>query len=305
MNDAAEPMERSAIVQVHLSPPLTDYCKAPIDPEAGHAQHSACSGYVYVYPPIDGCTKVRCTCVWCEHPLQWKGRPPKAGRPRHPGISTKRWSAGLFGAAPQLACISNESKPCDGSLASQQAFAGLDVRSVPEVLVLGVRGQLEQDASSDAPAKRSGAAELCWQVVEAEVHQTGVFRAGAIGAQEKVRREGDLTERFRDWLGRPLARIAVLVGETAKLYTDLYDEERHELYEAKAAAGREEIRMAIGQLLDYRRYIDPSREGLILTVLLPERPTEDLIAFLEFEGLNLVYETEPGLFKREKFPPRR
>ncbi|BCJ29607.1 hypothetical protein [Actinocatenispora sera] len=46
-----------------------------------------------------------------------------------------------------------------------------------------------------------------------------------------------------------------LPGQVAALRTDLFDATVSEIYEAKGSIARESIRMAIGQLLDYRRHV--------------------------------------------------
>ena len=85
-------------------------------------------------------------------------------------------------------------------------------------------------------------------------------------------------------------------GETRPLLTDPYDETTRELFEAKGTATRVAVRAAIGQLLDYRRHIPV--EDLRLTVLLPHRPSSDLVALVLSCGMTCTYEDEPGVFQR-------
>ncbi len=58
------------------------------------------------------------------------------------------------------------------------------------------------------------------------------------------------------------------------------------LVEAKGSIDRNSIRMAIGQLLDYRRFIDEA--AVKCAVLLPELPRQDLLQLLAYAGV-LVY----------------
>ncbi len=60
-----------------------------------------------------------------------------------------------------------------------------------------------------------------------------------------------------------------------RLVTDGYDSQVGLLIEAKASPRRQDIRMAIGELLDYRRHISP---GPQLAVLFPSVPSTDLFA---------------------------
>ena len=66
-------------------------------------------------------------------------------------------------------------------------------------------------------------------------------------------------------------------GSVPPLVCDLVDETDQMLYEAKGDVRRTSVRMAIGQLLDYRRFEAPSMK---LAVLLPRRPTQDLIELI-------------------------
>jgi hypothetical protein len=49
-------------------------------------------------------------------------------------------------------------------------------------------------------------------------------------------------------------------GEAGELVSDVLDKTRNVLVEAKGTRPRGEVRMAIGQLLDYRRFIHPDAE---------------------------------------------
>ena len=53
--------------------------------------------------------------------------------------------------------------------------------------------------------------------------------------------------------------------------------------EAKGSVGRAAIRMAIGQLIDYSRFVEKPQ----CSVLLPEKPSEDLLELLAAAGISL------------------
>ncbi len=69
--------------------------------------------------------------------------------------------------------------------------------------------------------------------------------------------------------------------------TDLYDLATDELVEAKASAGRTYVRAALGQVLDYSRYLDPKGRA----VLVPTYPGDDLADLLNHVpgGRHLAY----------------
>ena len=103
------------------------------------------------------------------------------------------------------------------------------------------------------------------------------------------RAEASLVLRYRLYLqgqGHTVTRLRVIpAGEAAPLYSDLSDETDAELIEAKASVTRDQIRHAVGQLLDYGRFV----EARARTVLVPSRPRDDLMAYLRSVGIGVVY----------------
>ncbi|NEY33841.1 hypothetical protein GTU99_16815 [Streptomyces sp. PRKS01-65] len=141
--------------------------------------------------------------------------------------------------------------------------------------------------------KQSGA-----KVKETEQHSTAETTADIPAGQRKVvRREGELVKAFTAYLaaaGHKTHSFQITVkGEPGALTPDLYDATDHVLYEAKGLTTRANVRMAIGQLADYRRHI-PNGHGLRVAVLLPSEPTADVRDLLAAEGVALVYQTENG-----------
>ena len=73
------------------------------------------------------------------------------------------------------------------------------------------------------------------------------------------------------------------VGEAKLIFSDLYFEDCNLLMEAKGGVDRESIRMAIGQLTDYRRFKPQCR----CAILLPAPPRRDLVDLLKFAGVEI------------------
>ncbi|MFC8140314.1 hypothetical protein ACFUKV_00865 [Streptomyces paradoxus] len=143
--------------------------------------------------------------------------------------------------------------------------------------------------------KQSGA-----KVKKTEQHSTAETVADIPAGQRKVlRREGELVKAFAAHLtaaGHETHSFQITIkGELGALTPDLYDATDHALYEAKGQTTRANIRMAIGQLADYRRHI-PGQQVLRVVVLLPSEPSEDLKDLLGEEYVELVYQTEDGGF---------
>ena len=82
------------------------------------------------------------------------------------------------------------------------------------------------------------------------------------------------------------------------MFTDIYDKTTETLYEAKGSVARASIRMAIGQLADYARLVDPTPKKAILV---PERPRADLMDLLRAEGI-AVFFPEGSTFERAEQP---
>jgi hypothetical protein len=116
-----------------------------------------------------------------------------------------------------------------------------------------------------------------------------------VGSVSVLQREAQLVSRFEKYLnshGRTVKRFRITNGSDAAMYSDLADLDANILYEAKGSSARMSVRLAIGQVLDYGRYI----EGLRLAVLLPEQPAIDLIELLEIYDVGCVVETSAGAF---------
>jgi hypothetical protein len=107
---------------------------------------------------------------------------------------------------------------------------------------------------------------------------------------EADRREQALVLAFRDHLlqqQHEVARLKIVPpGEAKPLFSDLIDRTTNTLYEAKGSVERGAIRTAIGQLMDYRRFVHPTPR---LGVLLPSRPRNDLADLLSSVGIDLVW----------------
>ncbi|MER8100738.1 restriction endonuclease [Kitasatospora sp. NPDC094016] len=106
---------------------------------------------------------------------------------------------------------------------------------------------------------------------------------------EAERRESKLVLGFSDYLrskGHQVTRQQIFPkGETRPLYTDLYDEQLNLLVEAKGSVTRENVRMAIGQLADYSRFV----KGVTRAILLPSKPRADLLDLALSQGCEIIW----------------
>ncbi|MEV6266706.1 hypothetical protein AB0L64_06055 [Kribbella sp. NPDC051936] len=111
-----------------------------------------------------------------------------------------------------------------------------------------------------------------------------------------LRNEAKLVQRYAEALdreGSTATRKQIKLTDVT-LYTDLFDSKRAELVEAKATASREAVRYAIGQLLDYQRYVGPES----LAILVPTRPSPDMIELLHNHQITCIVEDSAAHFTR-------
>ena len=112
------------------------------------------------------------------------------------------------------------------------------------------------------------------------------------------RKEASMVQRFQSWLnaeGHQTFRHSIRPPkELQEIWTDIYDETAGVLYEAKASGIRSDVRMAIGQLLDYRRFVEPTPQ---LALLVPSIPSDDLLDLLRSVNIGCMVEMVDGSFE--------
>ncbi|MDX2166329.1 MAG: hypothetical protein SF182_04675 [Deltaproteobacteria bacterium] len=115
---------------------------------------------------------------------------------------------------------------------------------------------------------------------------------------EYQRREAALLDRYKNWLRRRKRRYGrkriTLPDDAGRLYTDLHDLGLDELIEAKGSASRVSVRLGLGQLLDYARFVPHASKAL----LLPARPRPDLVDLLREHDCSCIWESGSGVFER-------
>jgi 5-methylcytosine-specific restriction protein A len=140
-------------------------------------------------------------------------------------------------------------------------------------------------AIAPTPAESNGS-----RIVAIEAGHVEEFGRPGTGETTAVRRERAFENQFIEWAqaqGASVGRVEIsIAGQSGRLYTDTWVDDDRELFEAKADASRNAIRMAVAQLLDYRRHIDPAPERL--TVILPTTPASDLVDFANSVGVGIA-----------------
>lgn len=131
-----------------------------------------------------------------------------------------------------------------------------------------------------------------------EISAVSEFRRAPVDALIATKVEQSLIDEFTEFQtakGRTFTRWEIFPsGSTERLLTDIYDEETLTLYEAKASSTRPDVRLGLGQILDYSRFID---ECEALALLLPSPPADDLIDLLHAFEVRAVWRMRPGIFE--------
>ena len=180
---------------------------------------------------------------------------------------------------------------CDHYDADAPETGGGPMRRVLIFRLKPVRA-IQQDAvGSVAKAERDSVAEVA---VESSNTEKAVVEPSR-EPYEAERKEAKLIADFIAWsrrAGQEFKRLKIVPkGEGKPIFSDLYSKKARQLIEAKGSVSRDAIRMAIGQIYDYRRFADA---GTRLAILLPERPRPDLVELIQSSGVGLIHRTDAG-----------
>jgi hypothetical protein len=122
-----------------------------------------------------------------------------------------------------------------------------------------------------------------------------VFIAPSHEERQAERREQKLVKALEAHLkkkGHEVRRLKIVPpGEAKPIFCDLRDVTANSLVEAKGSVTREAIRMAIGQVADYSRFVGNSP---VRAVLVPEKPRGDLLALLETQSIAAIWPVGEG-----------
>jgi hypothetical protein len=124
-----------------------------------------------------------------------------------------------------------------------------------------------------------------------KMNEAAFQRLVAAHTRSVERVESLVVHEFSGWLMRERGlhtsgRAIPYDPECRNLRVDLFVDEPYVLVEAKARPTRENLRTAIGQLLDYARFLDPRPA---LCVLTPSRPPDDMLELLRSLSIDAVW----------------
>jgi hypothetical protein len=158
--------------------------------------------------------------------------------------------------------------------------------------------RLRPKTISPKPSHSKLDAALDGQVAEVPIEQQWtekMFVAPSQEEHEAERREQKLVKALEADLkkkGHVVCRLKIVpAGEAKPIFCDLRDLTTNTLVEAKGTVARNAIRMAIGQLADYKRFVDPAPR---LAVLVPSEPRDDLKKLVATEEIDLIWPEGAG-----------
>ncbi|MFE7525219.1 restriction endonuclease [Kitasatospora sp. NPDC057542] len=109
--------------------------------------------------------------------------------------------------------------------------------------------------------------------------------------------EAGLSRRYRahlERLGHEVMRYQIRPpGEVRPFTTDLYDRTDNLLVECKPSPTRQAVRLAVGKLLDFRRFLSPTPR---LAVLTASKPRQDLIDLCSSIMIEVIWPDGDGTF---------
>ncbi len=130
------------------------------------------------------------------------------------------------------------------------------------------------------------------------VEQPGSHEGYEARSRESIRRfqrrESRLVSDYAASLelkGDTVYRNRIQIPGSGAILSDLYNSTRNQLIEAKVHGSRTDIRMAIGQLADYKRFVDARART---AVLLEAKPEPDLVDLLDRERIAAVWRRGGG-----------
>lgn len=206
-----------------------------------------------------------------------------------PGTGTRiHRYVGEFAVDPDVPYLMRRAPGTDGNPRSVFVFRLLPVGNID-------KGEQPHTSPIEGAGQAATVATVAVDAVPVAAVNTEQSDVEKIVSGPVIQREGQLTTRFQQYLedrGCEVKRYRIVPIGSPALYSDLADITHNVVYEAKGSADRMSVRLALGQVLDYGRYIDNAR----LAVLLPAAPAADLVELLESHDVGCVVDTTAGAF---------
>jgi len=190
-------------------------------------------------------------------------------------------------------------KPITGEALSFWTKIRANPRAVQEA-ARNARARLELLNTEGQRDSNSEAANFGARVVDPQRPSTEPVSVLRKEQERQARQEeAELRESFRSWRdpnGDRLRGIEIPTWNST-LRVDLFDPVDNLLIEVKARAERDYLRLAVGQLYDYKRYLD---FVVNLAALVPQRPSSDLMGLLDSAHVDCIWPDGIGFVTRSE-----
>ena len=130
-----------------------------------------------------------------------------------------------------------------------------------------------------------------------------IAQLSSVRAKERTQielEEMKLQNRFATFLKSSniyFTSIAIEIpNKKGSLRPDFFLSDQNWVVEAKPSISREHVRLAVGQVLDYSYLLKMKNFPNEPAILLPSRPSEDLVLFVQSLSIHLIIETTLGEF---------
>ncbi len=151
----------------------------------------------------------------------------------------------------------------------------------------------------DGLFRRPKAVEVITKPLASQPKRTSTYEI--MRQQRKLEQwEDELVRSYKSFVksrwpnSRVVQKQFQIAGIPYPLFCDMFVEDWNLLIEAKADTDRASIRMAIGQLADYRRLFRQRRPRK--AILVPEKPNDDLLELLGREHISVIWRSSTRTF---------
>ena len=139
---------------------------------------------------------------------------------------------------------------------------------------------------------------VSWQSPDKNTGESHARKITAVTTIAK-RLEAQLQNRYIEYLiqkGHEYGTFKITIPESnAPLSIDLVDKTEQKIIEVKAGSTRGYVRQAIGQVLDYVFQLKRIKNEVWKpAILLPGKPSDDLIELINSLNIELIYESDKG-----------
>jgi hypothetical protein len=151
-----------------------------------------------------------------------------------------------------------------------------------------------RDADETKPTlRRNLPAEDAHIASAPENYQLDYTRRSKRQVAKARKKEAILLMSYGRWLKAQGRRLATI--KSGKLQCDAFEEKRGNLIEAKSSIGREYVRMAVGQVLDYAFHVPKKLRNPNMAILFPEEPDWRALDWLPKLNISVIWK-EKGKF---------